>query len=52
MTTVLLVLIDVLQNPGIFQSQQILSQGISQRRCLTWQATEGQAEEALHVNVP
>lgn len=52
MTTVLLVLIDVLQNLGIFQSQQIPSQGISQRHCLTRQAMEGQAEEALHVNAP
>ena len=52
MTTVLLVLIDVLQNLGIFQSQQIPSQGISQRHCLTRQATEGQAEEALHVSAP
>lgn len=52
MTTALLVLIDVLQNLGIFQSQQIPSQGISQRHCLTQQAPEGQAEEALHVNAP
>lgn len=52
MTTALLVLIDVLQNLGIFQSQQIPSQGISQRHCLTRQAPEGQAEEALHVNAP
>lgn len=47
MTPVLLVGLRVLQNLGIFQSQQIPSQGLSPWQCLNQQAALGRAGEAL-----